>query len=383
MSQATRAPHALTGIAPGPWFQLLVQAGAIEPDRLLDIAKISLRSLQAVPLALRETRLIATQLCEHRVDPRPLFIVGHFRSGTTMLHDLLANDPTFVYPTTFQAFFPRVFLTAKELLKPAFERSLPPHRYGDHVPLAVDGPHEDEFALGQLSPLGFYHALYFPKRARELFARSVFLDTESDRALWQKLNTRFLTKVSLEGAGRPLLLKNPAHSGRIPLLLEQFPKARFIHIHRNPFAVYRSTLRFFRRFVDTYAFQRISEAELTELVLHVYERLMTRLFDDLARIPNGQLAHVCYEQLVADPSTCVERTYHALGLDLTEALRDATVKAARAQGTFKTNTHVLDAGSRQVVRERWGFALERLGYDSEAPHSSGPFAARNDASGQS
>jgi hypothetical protein len=372
MSDATKTPHALTGIAPGPWFQLLVRARSIEPRRLADIAKISLRSLQGVPLALREARLLAARLGEHRVDPRPLFIVGHFRSGTTLLHDLLANDPTFTYPTTFQVFFPRVFLTADELLKPAFERSLPPQRYGDPVPLTVDGPHEDEFALGQLAPLGFYHALYFPKRARELFARSVFLDTESDRALWQKLYTRFLAKVSLAGGGRPLLLKNPAHSGRIPLLLEQFPEARFIHIHRNPFAVYLSSLRFFRRFVDNYAFERIDDAELTQLVLHVYQRLMTRLFDDLARIPSGQLAHVCYEQLVADPVACVERTYHTLKLDLTQGLKDACMQAACAQRAFRTNTHLLDAGSRHVVRERWGFALERLGYDPEAPHSSGP-----------
>lgn len=375
MNQTIRTPHALTGIAPGPWFQLLARAGVIEPHRLTDVAKISLRSLQAAPLALREARLCAKPLAEHRVDPRPLFIVGHFRSGTTLLHDLLAHDPGFVYPTTFQVFFPRLFVTAKEQLLPAFERSLPPHRYGDHVPLAVAGPHEDEFALGQLSLLGFYHALYFPKRARELFARSVFLDAETDRALWRRLYARFLAKVSLEGGGRPLLVKNPAHTARIPLLLEQFPEARFIHIHRNPFAVYLSSLHFFRSFVDTYAFQRISDAELEELVLHVYQQLMTRFFDDLACIPKGQIAHVCYEELVTDPTTSIEHTYRALGLDLPQALRDAAEKTGCAQGAFKTNTHLLDAGSRQVVRERWGFSLERLGYDPEAPHSSGPRGA--------
>ena len=374
MNEKTRTPHALTGIAPGPWFQLLMQAGAIEPHTLSSIAKISLRSLQGVPLSLREARLSAARLREHRVDPRPLFIVGHFRSGTTLLHDLLAHDRTFVYPTTFQVFFPRLFLTAKELLLPAFERSLPPHRHGDHVPLTVDGPHEDEFALGQLSPLGFYHALYFPARARELFDRSVFLEAESDRAEWQALYTRFLAKVSLEGAGRPLLIKNPAHTGRIPLLLELFPEARFIHIYRNPLAVFLSSSSFFRRFVDTYAFQRISDKELRELLLYVYQRLMTRLFDDLARIPNGQLAQVCYEELVADPVASIETTYRALGLDLTGTLREATLQAARAQSEFKTNTHVLDAGSRRAVRERWGFALERLGYDPEALHSAGPAA---------
>jgi len=372
MNEALRTPHALTGIAPGPWFQLLLQAGAIEPQRLADIARISLRGLQGIPLALREARLTRARLGEHRMDPRPLFIIGHFRSGTTLLHDLLAHDPAFVYPSTFQVFFPRLFVTAKELLSPAFERSLPPHRHGDRVPVTVDGPHEDEFALGQLSPLGFYHALYFPKRGRELFDRSVFLDDESDRALWRSLYTRFLSKVSLEGAGRPLLVKNPAHTGRIPLLLTLFPQARFIHIHRNPFAVYLSTLQFFRRFVDRYAFQRISDTELGQLVLYFYQRLMTRLFDDLPRIPNGQLAHDCYEQLVLDPATSIERAYRTLRLDLPEPLRDASVEAARLQKTFETNTHVLDPSSRQAVRERWGFALERLGYDPEAPHDSAP-----------
>jgi hypothetical protein len=328
-----------------------------------------------VPLALRETRLCAAQLREHRVDPRPLFIIGHFRSGTTLLHDLLAHDERFVYPTTFQVFFPRVFRTAQELLKPAFERSLPPHRHGDHVPLTVDGPHEDEFALGQLSPLGFYHALYFPTRARELFARSVFLESDSDRTEWRKLYTHFLAKVSLEGGGRPLLIKNPAHSGRIPLLLEMFPEARFVHIYRNPFAVYLSSVQFFRRFVDTYAYQRISDADLRELVLHVYQRLMARLFDDLARIPNGQLTRVCYEDLLADPVASVDRAMRGLGLDPTETLRDASAQAASDQRAFKTNTHLLDAGTREVVRERWGFALERLGYDPEAPYATGPIRA--------
>lgn len=372
MTENIKAPHALTGIAPGPWFQLLVQAGALDRHTLADVAKISLRSLQGVPLALREARLTRGRLDEHRVDPRPLFIIGHFRSGTTLLHDLLAHDPTFSYPTTFQVFFPRVFLTAKDLLVPVFEQSLPPHRYGDHVPLTVDGPHEDEFALGQLSPLGFYHALYFPARAREHFDRSVFLDAEADRALWQRLYTRFLAKVSLEGGGRALLIKNPAHTGRIPLLLELFPQARFIHIYRNPLAVYLSSASFFRRFVDTYALQRISERELRELVLYVYQHLMLRFFEDVARIPRGQLAHVCYEELVADPASSVERTYHALGLEVPDALRDASIQATGAQKLFKTNTHLLDAGSRQRVREHWRFALERLGYDPEAPHWSGP-----------
>ena len=171
------------------------------------------------------------------------------------------------------------------------------------------------------------------------------------------------------------MLKNPAHSGRIPLLMDEFPKARFIHIYRNPFAVYLSSLRFFRRFVDNYAFQRMGDEELEQLVLYVYQRLMTRLFDDLARIPSGQLAHVCYEHLVADPVACVERTYHALGLELTGALSDATAKAARDQASFKTNAHVLDDSSRQAVRQHWGFALERLGYDPEASHDAAPSAA--------
>ena len=40
----------------------------------------------------------------------PVFILGHYRSGTTYLHELLSNDPGFASPNRFQAFNPSTFL---------------------------------------------------------------------------------------------------------------------------------------------------------------------------------------------------------------------------------------------------------------------------------
>ncbi len=209
----------------------------------------------------------------------------------------LARSHQFVFPTLFDVAFSHAFLSAEEILKPIVEKALPKTRCSDNVALFVDAPQEDEFAVGKLSPYCFYHALYFPKKMKHHFDRGVLLENASDRQVWSEPYRAFLTKASLKGQGRVPLLKNPAHSARIDLLLDMFPQARFIHIHRNPIEVYRSTKHLIETYIDMYGFQRVDSATIDEMVLYVYESLMTRLFDSLPRIPKTQLAEVGYDDL--------------------------------------------------------------------------------------
>jgi hypothetical protein len=371
MRQA-RGPHMLNGIAMGPLLGLLADGGAILAKRYRDVLEIVLRGLQSAPLSIRERRAFAESLRVHHIHPRPIFIIGHFRSGTTYLHDLLVRDSNFAYPTTFQVFFPGVCLSARELLEPAFKRSLPERRCADDVRLDSAAPHEDEFALGFTSRYSFYHGLYFPRKLQQHFERAVLLPDPRDRSAWKEHYRAFLTKVSLQGQGLPLVLKNPAHSARIPLLLEMFPEARFVHIQRNPFAVYLSTLHLYRTFIDNYAFHELGSAELQEAVLSIYEQLMRRLFEDLPRIPEGQLAQVCYEDLLEDGISALEGVYTQLGLDDFARVRDHFSAHISAQKEFRTNGHRLDEDTRAKVWKRWEFAFARLGYDRRSALSSRP-----------
>jgi hypothetical protein len=85
-----------------------------------------------------------------KVDPAPIFVLGHWRSGTTFLHDLLACDPAHGYPTTYQCFFPNHFLLTGGAVRKWFNVFLPKRRPMDNVPVGVDRPNEDEFAFANL-----------------------------------------------------------------------------------------------------------------------------------------------------------------------------------------------------------------------------------------
>jgi hypothetical protein len=314
------------------------------------------------------------RLSEHRIHPQPLFIVGHYRSGTTHLHNLLALDSGLAAPSTFQVFFPEVFVTAQAMLEPVFARALPATRSIDAVPLATQAPHEDEFALGHVSPFSVYNGLYFPKRFRAQVDRAL-LKAPQDAEVFKRHYLHFLRRVSLQAQGRPLLLKNPAHLARIELLRDLFPGARFLHIFRNPYAVFLSTRRFFRRFIEAYGFQQLSSEALEEEVFWLYEQLMKPFFVSLQSLPRDQVAHLCYEDLLGNPVASLASICQQLSLGAFEQLKDSLEQHGVSDQPFPRAVHALDATSRETVRTRWDFAFEQLGYDPEGAPESPPSRA--------
>src|SRR4029078_2717757 len=96
--------------------------------------------------------------------PPPLFVLGHWRSGTTHLHYLLALDDRFACPSLYQVFFPHTFLSTEG---GGFSRLpgflLPEHRAYDNVKQDLTVPCEDEFAMcvwGLMTP---YLSGVFPR----------------------------------------------------------------------------------------------------------------------------------------------------------------------------------------------------------------------------
>jgi omega-hydroxy-beta-dihydromenaquinone-9 sulfotransferase len=101
--------------------------------------------------------------------PPPLFIVGHMRSGTTHLHNLLAASGQFTTIPPVLAGMPCEARSLARLVRPLIEPDLPDDRLIDDVAVAPDSPTEDEIALANLLPLSCYHAIYF----RGAFARTI------------------------------------------------------------------------------------------------------------------------------------------------------------------------------------------------------------------
>jgi hypothetical protein len=189
------------------------------------------------------------------VTPPPLFILGHWRSGTTLLHELMMLDQRFCCPSTYQCFAPGHFLLTEDVLTRLLAWMMPAKRPMDNVAAGWSRPQEDEFALANLGAPSPYRRMAFPATSS---SEPVALDVtklepaELDR--WKQTLRRFLNRLAVRDPRRPVL-KSPPHTARIGVLAEMFPEARFLHVVRDPYVVIPSTLRLWRSLHDVQALQ--------------------------------------------------------------------------------------------------------------------------------
>ena len=166
-----------------------------------------------------------------KFDQPPVFILGHWRSGTTLLHELLVQDPRHNSPNTYQCFDPCHFLLTEWFIRRYCNWMLPESRLMDNMPIGWGRPQEEEFALALLGAPSPYTDFAFPNEATLDFSALDLDDLPPPvRALWKRTLLRFLQAVSMRDSRR-LVLKSPPHTCRIPALLELFPDAQ-LHPHR-------------------------------------------------------------------------------------------------------------------------------------------------------
>jgi omega-hydroxy-beta-dihydromenaquinone-9 sulfotransferase len=302
--------NCLVGIPLDRWRKLRAE-NEVDAGYRHRAAFITLVSVQNSYLRRREERLFAAEVAKTRIEEPPVFLLGHWRSGTTLLHNLLACDAEqFAAPNGIQVTCPFTFLSTETALRRRFAHRIPATRPMDNVPISLDAPQEDEFAMCAASLRSpFLGMVMFPRRAEHYDRYLSFRDAppaEVDE--WKSTFVWFLRKVTLKHR-RPLLLKSPAHTARIRLLLELFPGARFIHIHRDPYATFRSTQHLLRRLWPIHALQA-PPADVDAQILARYTRLHDAYFADRMLIPEGQFAEVGFDDLVKDPVGQVRGLYH-------------------------------------------------------------------------
>jgi thioester reductase-like protein len=341
-------------------------------------ALMTAASIAGAPLALAESLAFARTLRRTSIQP-PIFIVGHWRSGTTHLHNLLCQDPSFGYLTMYQAMAPDCSLIGGAWLRSLLSRIMPARRPMDEMEWPLDAPQEEEIALGKVLPWSFYNQFLFPRRARELFHKYVLFAgaKPGDTEQWKRHYLRILKVASLHAGGRRLVLKNPVNTARLGLLLDMFPSAQFIHIHRDPYEVFSSTRNLHRKVLAFSALQRVSHPELDETVLHLYEAMMRRYLDDKKRIPARQLIDVRYDELVRRPLDAMRTIYERLGydhFDRVEPRIDAYLQGLR--GYQQNNFPALTRAEAASIETRWDFAFKALGYDTRTRDEE-PLAARS------
>jgi hypothetical protein len=296
------------------------------------------------------------------IDKPPLFILGHWRSGTTLLHELLIRDPRFGYPTTYDCFSPSHFLSTRDFMTRWFRFLMPDRRPMDNMAAGWDRPQEEEFALLNMGVPSIYETVAFPNHGPAGLDSLDFSGfTAQQIEQWKKNLHWFLQRVFFREQ-RSLVLKSPPHLGRVKVLLEMFPDARFVHIVRNPFAVYPSTLRLWKSLIQTQSVQVPRCEWLPDFVLSVFVRLYAAFERTRHLIPPNRYAEIRYEQLVENPIATVRSIYRELELDHFEDVLPRLESHVADLKDYRTNRYELDETTQIGIREQWADFMERYGY---------------------
>jgi len=143
-----------------------------------------------------------------------LFIIGHWRTGTTLVHELMALDKRHTYPTTYECIDPNHFLLTEKLASRFLRFLLPAQRPMDNMVMGWDRPQEDEFALCNLGQPSPYLTIAFPNCPPQ-YPEYFDLEDLSPEALsrWKECFIRFLKQVTLRNPKR-IVLKSPTHTYR-------------------------------------------------------------------------------------------------------------------------------------------------------------------------
>ncbi len=356
-------PRLLGGITVGDWIRLLRDNHfAVAPSCLPRALAISWQSLPNSACRRYEHWRYGRQLREVAIPP-PLFLLGHWRQGTTHLHNLLTIDPRFAFANNYQALFPHSFLTTEALVSRLMAAFLPKRRPMDNLEWTMQSPQEDEFALAVASGLSPCLGWVFPQRQEHYERYLTFRGASADEvARWRAALLRFLRKLTWK-YGRPLVLKSPPHTCRLRLLLELFPQAKFVHIHRNPYAVFPSTKWTLQVNCALHRLQRARPDYLDDWVLRQYRTMYEVYFEERELIPEGNLVDIGFEELERDPIGQLRRVYKVLRLpefgQVELALRRYVDSVA---GYQKNKFSELSPALRDRIAHEWRPSFEAWDY---------------------
>lgn len=376
-----RTADILSGARLPHWIRLLVASrGAISLKHWPEVGRLTVQAALNQLIHLEEERQLKQKMRGHSMRP-PVIITGFPRSGTTMLHHMLAQDPAMSYPTTLQVFNPHTFFFMEGKLE-GWHTSLARWLYGfwvramwrqpratwvrrsDAVKTGVEFPFEDEYVALSLGMSPYIIYTFFSTLHDDYVQRySSLRDLSKDElSQWESEWLGFLRKLSFRYDGARLLLKSPTHMARLPVVMRLLPQARIIHIHRHPFELYPSWCHL----LGTFAVPRTSRSCLLGAFLKAYRRLFEPFLEDYSLVPRGQMGFVRYDRLVCSPLAEVERLYSELKLPGFELAADPIRSWLFEHEQHRTNRYrELLPSERRTIQEELGAILDFLGYSSE------------------
>ena len=349
---------------------LLKQHNIDSRRNLPRIAVFYLKLILQEPLRIMEKINYSEKIQRHKLLKDPVFIIGHWRSGTSFLQYLLGKDPQFCYMNKFQVVFPDIFLNSEKLLKPLIKAIPKTFNFtrdarNMSINLELDSPSEIEIALTTImSPTSLHWGHIFPENAREFFDKFLFFEDidEKEVELWKSSYQHLIKKISFKNHGQQVLIKSPGNTSRIEKLLEIYPNARFIFIHRNPYDVFYSSKKLWNTLLDNLALQDFTEAEIEQEIIYSYRKLMCHYLQQRPEVPRGQLTEIRFEKFMADPVNELRRVYADLNLkDFNEA-KPEIEQFLKNEASGEASSYDYETEILKTINKEWSFAFTEWNY---------------------
>jgi hypothetical protein len=345
-------PHFM-GLAPlDVWWRMLARGGAwkrVSPRYWLRLAWCVATSALGTALTLPERAAVGAWLklrgarsAGEAAPVKVLCILGYYRSGTTHLHYVLSCDRAMTTPRWYQVLAPQGWVLSWLFLRWFLVPFLGSTRPQDDVAIGPEWPAEDDFALCNWTLSSTLPGRMVLPREWESTWRGLhdFSGSEVERARFRRAVRAFAWKIARLDGGRRVILKTPAHTARVRLLLEAFgpEHVKFVHIARDPASVVKSNVAMHGRFEPYLLQDAADEADVRRRVIEEYDATERRFLDDAAAVPAGSLARVRYQDLIADPMGELRRVYAELGLDWSRELESRFAAYLRSVADYRAGT---------------------------------------------
>lgn len=342
--------YLLAGISSGKLFRLLGRNGfSIHPKYLIRVLFLIQGSLFATAFNRIEKWKLAKKLKDYKMPADPIFIIGHWRTGSTLLHQLMALDETLVTPNVFQVSTPESFLISASYYKPVMSKAMKPTRPMDNVKLGVGQPQEDEYALIKLNLDSPLEKLVFPDGKSFFLNDNDFLPRNTER--WKESLDMFCKRLSFTKKQR-VLLKNPFHSMRIPLLQEMYPHAKFIHIHRHPFEVVPSTIHMWHIVGNENSLKGKFPRPKVEDVAATMDTILSNIQENMKQIPENEKVEISFSELENHPKRTLKKIYNTLELKFPETLDARVSEFVEQMKSYKKNAYQLSTNEKGLIRDK-------------------------------
>lgn len=297
----------------------------------------------------------------------PLFVLGHWRGGTTLLYFLLAQDSQFGFIDPLMTLTINFYHISilKWLFRPTIAAHLHEGRKMDNVKYSMSLPIEEYLSFCLRESDSVYPLNFFPKSFIR-YNKNAFVDefSEKKRDNWKRSYDYFLRKITSLNDGKSLVLKSPDNTARVRLLKEMYPDAKFVNIYREPYTVIRSTVHLYDKIMANWALEEVPPVETMEdWIIETFKMMYEAYFKEMQTLPPHSLFEIKFEEFEKDPLPILKNMYESLELDGFDKAYPSIKAYWDSLAGYQKNKFDFPERLIKKVNDNLGFYFEHYGYE--------------------